>query len=404
MIIAVRERKLLLQDKNWILYGLLALELFIFLNLFFIVPFLYGYNDNMYIVQHNLKTGNYLSLLQIFGDAILGAVVNKQFGAIITLVLSTLVGTCFYFISVIRNHNTEGNSRKIGNYALIVSVLATVLCWRIFPANYIYSHVFFLDKTIGSMQFAWRFLEIGSIAFCLVAAIGITSFSEEVKTEKYKSMSIGFGINLKRKFLTKRNILTAIVVTLAAIEAFLTIKQYYDYQSFDYLQPQNIADGPMYDYLKIDKSVNDTLKLVRDGYFDCEGCDITSWSREGTSLTFSYHKNSSQRDDNMKVVVPMIANGMEQARLENGEYLEICEDDRYQLCEILLPKASVEGTVIVSYKMPFVYYLCDLASGISLIIILFWSMFKFSNYINAVIKFRYVVCYMYNNLFYTSDF
>ena len=227
-----------------------------------------------------------------------------------------------------------------GKRCLFLGAAAIYISSSYFPWTYLNDTISFWCKTIGQVQFAWRFLTIAAMMLCVVTAIVVWS--------------------LLRSNIPYAKLLAGGMLLLAVVSGIQTATEYYSnpdymnskfdeylYTNYDYMYAEELPSGEVYDWMKPESEGEDEVK-------------ITDYHSEGVNYCFSYEKDSETEG---RVKVPVFWYGLHRAYLTetaddgstetDATELAVEMDETTQFTVLTLPACSTRGEVRLVYEEPF---------------------------------------------------
>lgn len=364
IVILIHPMKLLKNVKRIINIILSVIATFL-LNLWFLVPFLLYRNQPFCINSHENELSiadNYVYLWQVFmGDFSYGGDTtvksNIQYTTTtnemsFTIGIVLLICAVIFVYKLICNKKAFRDCRIKGVMCLSLGFIAVFLSSSFFPWNFFLENFDVINSTFGKFQFAWRFLSIAVLMLSVVAAIVMEYFIEQRNS-------------------AASSILALLLIIYAIIPASLYLSSNEVYLESN---SSSIASSISPDYLILDRDITSALEWLQQGYGPSTDDDgqTTSFSRKGTTYSFSFINNDSSKSINF--IVPVYYyEGLYSAVLNSDEVVDssttdlpITEDGHYQFIKITIPAGINEGTIYITYSEPFIFRICDIVSLLSL--------------------------------------
>lgn len=306
------------------------------LNLWFILPFLFYYSKDLYILSLHYAIEDYgVYFSQLFNTFIgsdgLAVTLGTTVGEMAATVGGLLgLGILLYLFGrfILRKNYREHPAllESVGDYSFLFGMIALIVASNLFPWSLV-QRLPLVGGILSAIQYPWRYLIIASVFLCLLAAIAIYRFAKNDTWAKY---------------LTIGTILLSIFASAFYLDDCTQIAP----RMTDKYQPYDINclyDGQYY-YETTD--MWDVLNRERNLV---SNADITfsEYKKSGSELSFSYSGTDIHADT--YVEVPYLYYDGYVAVLNESEQLEVSRGEN-DILRITLPEDTNSGQIKVSYE------------------------------------------------------
>lgn len=326
------------------------------LNLWFLVPFLDHFRDDLFIRSQATDMQNSaLDFYELFRMAVkfnspyTDNTINRQ--EFITLGGAVLFGILVYCAYLAEHYMSEQKivsaesvtdvwkpkgimaDRKvfwIGNICLGLGLVSCYLVTRTFPWNWIKENDG-LYQMVGIIQFPWRFLVFAVLFFSVV-----------------------MGIVLMELLRDKRQAAAAVLVGLSVFMMFSCMDMY-TMKPIVLNGHSDISSCCAVDYYAEDTDV-ESMWANGDIVVSNNDIIVSDYRRKGMNISFSY----SNAKEGTVLQFPIYNYGMHRIYLD-GQELKAAEGQNH-LLEAKIPEGYDEGLVEVRYKEPGLYILGNIIS------------------------------------------
>lgn len=320
-------------------------------QLWFLVPFLsYAGNDFYIATNHSLEeTG--ATLWQVFmnpvefGYNIDGNVISGEMSLTIGVVL--LLGLLLYGLLRIKG-SLSLPERRAGNVAAVLTVLAVVCASDLFPWDSIVAGSALLNKSLGNMQYAWRFLMFAAVCGSIVTAV-VVNHCWAVQRWISGALLLICGLT---------------AVTCATEYTKNPVKNDSKW-TYDWLIYWDYNE----DFVREDMHEISQWCVKGEGPKSADPVEIVSYQRDGINYEFQL-VNDMQED--AVITVPIFYYGLYQAVYENGKdalRLETAMNPENQFTDVMVP-AGTEGIIRLEYQEPGLWKICGGISVLSWLTVL----------------------------------
>lgn len=361
VILCVIEWRRLFRKKTLLYFGKVALYT-ILVNLWFLVPFLQMFGEDLVIMQMEEMRNDFqiwgLSITELFATSPARAYYftfgeNTSLANKCTLTIGTaLWGAVFATILLIWNKKLK--NAKPAAVCIGFGILAAAMTTNLFPYTFLKKHVPMLSTIFGKLQFSYRFLGMATLFFVLAI------FFAECNLHKNKKM---------KKYM----LLFSIVIGVLA-----------GYQGMDY--QYQLLYGGTFNQNKYAEVSLDSAAVITGEYL-YQGTDIELTKTEQSVITNEVNVERMERNGlRTQILCKAVGVG---AYLETpqfyypgyvakdltGTYYPVTRSEHNNRIRVELPN-DFDGVIEIFYREPVIYRICEVISLLSALILIFGKRFK----------------------------
>lgn len=335
---------------------LISIIEFIFLSLFFIVPFIDAFFSNDLNINHTIEENNYIQYYGIqigelfaffkgiFGE---GKVFSEGFERMqlsLGIVLTISLVIAVYFII-----KKKANTRlKIFTF---LSLFTVFMATDVFPWNALVCYTS-LGKILASIQFPWRFLTYATIFAAIVSADVILVILEDIREYSYSEKRI-------------QSVFIFAVLAIVSFESVAFHSKYLNGYEPMYNASQVVDSRSPVEYLRYDTNVYAFADQVYG-----ENIDILEIERNESTFQI-YCKTAGQ---NGNLVIPMQNVKGFVAVDQSGNHLTIGDGINKEI-SVDVP-ANYEGYIEVRFEALWYWKMAFVVSGAFIALLLIFCAYK----------------------------
>lgn len=317
----------------------------VLLNLWFLYPFLSFFGKDMYIRQNDIKVSqNAVEVFQAFMNTNISEWVNNNLsaGTALTIGAAIFLGTILFIVVYIeRKQLADGNLIEHGLIYFFMGSFAVFMSSTAFPWKEL-EKFSIIQKTLGQVQFAWRYLLAAVFFFSLISSIAVAELL------KFRNKAVATGI------------CTGLLI-IGIMNLFQT--------QVDYMQGICMMDGAdacriVYanqDYIETRYNIGELRNQVAEGIIT-DNVQMDSYDREGLEVNISFTKEKNVEGF---IRIPIENYGFYKAQMDDGRKIELKSDEKSGLIKIIVPPNIESGKVKVYYSQPKRYVIANIISVIT---------------------------------------
>lgn len=337
-----------------------AAGLTLLLNLWFILPFLYYYRQDLYILSLNNPIEDYgVYFSQLFNTFISsdGLAIPKgtTVGEIATAAGSVLgLGILLFLLGRWILHKEYSENRtpleSISAFCFLFGIISLLVSSDLFPWDLV-KRLPIVGSTLAAVQYPWRYMTMASLFLSLLGALSVFRFADQKK---------------HRQILCTVTVFIAAAASLYYLDSCtqITPRMTSKYDRYDI---NCLYDGQYYYASTDDNMVFDRVRNVTSSV----PMDISEFSKSGSRLSFDFSFDTDSAD--VWFEVPFFYYDGYEAVLDGETSLTVTRGEN-DILRILLPSGVTKGSIEVSYEGLWFFRIGDAVTLITLMSLGLWQL------------------------------